>query len=83
MPQEQKLFNITTNMTCGKKDQIPIKVSWQFAGHKKGDDVYNFTITVPVGENSSGTSKKTIFYDGKEQVIFEDARQKIYIRPEK
>ncbi len=82
-PDQTEFANVTTDMSCGKKGQTPVKVSWEFAGREDDADVYNFTITVPVGENSSGTSKKTISYDGTEQVIFEDSQQKIYITPEK
>jgi hypothetical protein len=58
-------------------------LSWQFEGKEKQTYVYNFTITFPVGENAMGTSKKKIVYNGSEQIIFEDAQWKIYIRPEK
>jgi uncharacterized membrane protein YtjA (UPF0391 family) len=68
-------------LTCGPKGKEPVKLSWQFSGKKEQADRYNFTITVPVGENATGTSKKTIVYDGKEQIIFEDTQRKIYIRP--
>jgi len=80
---EKQFSAVIMNMTCGPKGQEPVRLSWQFAGKEKQADVYNFTITFPVGENAMGTSKKKIVYDGTEQVIFEDARQKIYIRPEK
>ena len=68
-------------LTCGPKGKEPVKLSWQFSGKKEKADRYNFAVTVPVGENATSTSKKTIVYDGKEQVIFEDAQRKIYIRP--
>jgi len=84
LDESEKQFSaVTMNMTCGPKGQEPVRLSWQFAGKEKQTDVYNFTITFPVGENAMGTSKKKIVYNGSEQVIFEDARQKIYIRPEK
>ena len=68
-------------LTCGPKGKEPVKLSWQFSGKKEKADTYNFTITIPVGENATGMSKKIIIYDGKEQVIFEDAQRKIYIKP--
>jgi uncharacterized membrane protein YtjA (UPF0391 family) len=80
---EAQFSAATMNMTCGSKGQEPVRLSWQFAGNEKQADVYNFTITFPVGENAVGASKKKIVYDGTEQVIFEDAQRKIYIRPEK
>jgi hypothetical protein len=80
---EKQFSAVTMNMTCGPKGQEPVRLSWQFAGKEEKADVYNFTITFPVGENAVSTNKKKIVYDGTEQVIFEDARQKIYIRPEK
>jgi hypothetical protein len=85
-----ELVNVTTSLTCGQKDETPVKVSWQFAGRSTrrlstGEDdeadVYNFTINVPVGENSTSTIKKTIYYDGAEQIIYKDSQRKIYIKP--
>jgi hypothetical protein len=84
LDESEKQFSaVTMNMTCGPKGQEPVRLSWQFAGKEKQTDVYNFTITFPVGENAMGTSKKKIVYNGSEQIIFEDAQWKIYIRPEK
>jgi len=80
---EKQFSAVTMNMTCGPKGQEPVRLSWQFAGKEAKADVYDFTITFPVGENAVSTNKKKIIYNGTEQVIFEDARQKIYIRPEK
>jgi hypothetical protein len=80
---EAQFSAVTMNMTCGPKGQEPVRLSWQFAGKEEKADVYHFTITFPVGENAVGTSKKKIVYNGSEQIIFEDAQWKIYIRPEK
>lgn len=80
---EKQFSAVTMTMNCGPKGQEPVRLSWQFTGSEKQADVYDFTIIFPVGENAVGTSKKKIVYDGKERVIFEDAQQKIYIRPEK
>ncbi|MGA2915844.1 MAG: DUF4190 domain-containing protein [Sedimentisphaerales bacterium] len=80
---EKQFSAVTMTMTCGPKGQEPIRLSWQFAGREKQADIYDFTIIFPLGENAVGTSKKKIAYDGTERVIFEDARQKIYVRPEK
>ncbi len=74
---------ITMGMTCGPKERAPVEIKWQFAGKKENADMYNFTITVPIGQNAVSTSSKTIIYDGKEQVVFEDKQLKIYIKPEK
>jgi hypothetical protein len=68
-------------LTCGPKEKEPVKLNWQFSGKKEEADTYNFTITIPVGGNAIGISKKAIVYDGIEQVIFEDARRKIFIKP--
>lgn len=78
---EKPLSVITSALSCGQSGKVPVEVDWQFAGQKDNADIYNFTITVPVSENSTGTSKKTILYDGKEQVIYEDAQRKIFIAP--
>ena len=80
---EKQFSAVTMTMNCGPKGQEPVKLSWQFTGREKQADIYDFTIIFPVSENAVGTSKKKIAYDGKERVIFEDAQQKIYIRPEK
>jgi aryl carrier-like protein len=74
-------LTITTSIICGSKGQMPVEASWQFAGEKDKADIYDFTITFPVDESSIGTSKKKIIYDGTEQVIFEDAQRKIFIKP--
>lgn len=68
-------------LTCGPKGQASVNISWQFAGKEEQADVYHFTITFPVSENAVDTSKKKIVYDGTEQVIFEDAQRKIFIKP--
>jgi hypothetical protein len=78
---ENPLSTITSSLNCGPSGQVPVEVNWQFAGRDDDADVYNFTITIPVGENSTGISKKTIVYDGKEQVIYEDSQRKIFIVP--
>ena len=78
---EEPFSIITSALSCGQAGQVPVEVDWQFAGRKDDADIYNFTITVPVGENSTGMSKKTVLYDGKEQVIYEDAQRKIFIKP--
>ena len=74
---------ITTSLTCGSKGQEPVKLSWQFAGRNEQADIYNFTITLPVGQKAESTSSKRIAYDGTEQIVFEDKLIKIYIKPEK
>lgn len=73
---------ISMNMTCGREGQKPIEAGWQFTGKKEKADIYNFTITIPTGQNTLSTTSKIIVYDGKEQVIYEDAQRKIYVRPE-
>ncbi|MDD5135595.1 MAG: DUF4190 domain-containing protein [Phycisphaerae bacterium] len=78
---ENPLSIITSALSCAQAGQMPVEVDWQFAGQKDEAEAYNFTITVPVGENSTSVSKKTILYDGKEQVIYEDAQRKIFIQP--
>jgi hypothetical protein len=80
---EKEASAVMMNMTCGTKGQEPVRLSWQFAGSEKQVDIYHFTITFPVGENTIGTSRKKIVYDGTEQIIFEDTQRKIFIRPEK
>jgi hypothetical protein len=72
----------TNSMECGPEGQKPVNASWQFTGKKGKTDVYNFTITVPIGQ-STLTTNNTIIYDGKEQKVFEDKQIKIYIKPEK
>ena len=74
---------ITTSLACGPKGQEPVKLSWQFAGRNERADIYNFTITLPVGQKTESTSSKKIVYDGTEQIVFEDKLIKIYIKPEK
>jgi hypothetical protein len=74
-------LTITTSIICGSKGQMPVEASWQFAGEKDKADIYDFTITFPVDESSIGTSEKKVIYDGTEQVIFEDAQRKIFIKP--
>lgn len=78
---QEQLATVTMKVVCGPKDKQPVNLMWRFAGKEGKDDVYNFTITVSAGENAVGTSIKKIIYDGKEQIIFEDARRKIFIRP--
>jgi len=78
---EEPLSIITSALSCGQAGQMPVEVDWQFAGQKDDADIYNFTITIPVGKSSTGVSKKTVLYDGKEQVIYEDAQRKIFIKP--
>ena len=75
-------LTITMGMECGPEGQKPVNASWQFTGKKGKTDVYNFTITVPIGQSTLTTSN-TIIYDGKEQKVFEDKQIKIYIKPEK
>jgi hypothetical protein len=73
---------ITSYMTCEPKGGEPVRLSWQFVGKKNKNDVYDFIITVPVGDNSTGVGKKTIMYDGSaEQVVFEDQQRKVVIAP--
>lgn len=74
---------ISTSLSCGQKGQEPVKVIWQFAGKDDDEDMYNFTISLPIGSNAQSTSTKTISYDGAEQIIFEDQQRKIFIRPKK
>jgi hypothetical protein len=73
---------ITMSMECGPEDQKPVNASWQFTGKKDKADIYNFTITVPIGQSTLSTNN-TIIYSGKEQPVFEDKKVKIYIKPEK
>jgi hypothetical protein len=80
---EKQFSAVAMNMTCGPKGQEPVRLSWQFAGKEKKADIYHFTITFPVGENTVGTNKKKIVYDGSEQIILEDTQRKIFIRPGK
>jgi hypothetical protein len=74
---------IIADMVCGQEDNNPIRVSWAFAGTENNTDSYIFKLTVPIDEKTTSTFTKTIVYDGKEQVIFEDAQRKIFIKPAK
>lgn len=69
-----------TSLTCRLKGQEPINVSWRFAGTKDDADVYNFTIIASVDEDSTTTTKKTIFYDGSKRVIYEADKYKVFIK---
>jgi hypothetical protein len=80
---KEQLAAVTMRVVCGPKDKQPVNLIWRFAGKEGKADAYNFTITVSAGENAVGTSIKKIVYDGTEQIIFEDAQRKIFIKPEK
>ncbi len=74
---------IEGGLDCDTNGNIPIQITWSFAGVKDNADVYNFKIVFPViDEVPLLTINKSISYDGSEQVIYEDDAVKIVIKPE-
>lgn len=74
---------VISDMRCGPRGKESIKVSWQYINKENKADVYDFRMTMLVDEDFIGTSEKVIVYNGTEQVIFEDARRKIFIKSKK
>ncbi|MCD4830708.1 MAG: DUF4190 domain-containing protein [Anaerohalosphaeraceae bacterium] len=71
---------VVSNLACGPGDKIPTDVTWSFIGVKGSTDVYDFTITP--GNVIAGVGaviKKTISYDGSEQVVYENDTVKVII----
>ncbi len=81
---EEQLKNgahIEGQIECPSQIGKSVIVKWEFDGEDKGDELYDFNITVP-GEDKTTVFVKTVEYDGEEdEVVYKDETMKVVITP--
>lgn len=71
----------TARLICGHKGSVS-EISWTYAGHKDGKDVYHVVRKFPADTDAAKSVETIVSFDGQQRILFEDQAQCILIRVE-